>query len=184
MRPRSDFEGPSGRLARPRREAQAAGRTSVKNAKSAPFGALFKMRDSGQCRIARERWGKPVLLRLESGAGLELDGLGSLNLDPFLGLGVDAGAGFAVNDGECPKTDELYLLLLLNARLDGVENCVERAFRASLGGFGAEEFLYFCDEVCFIHIRFVLFLLLYRRGLRTRLMTQFMYIFFASSRGK
>ena len=92
-----------------------------------------------------------ILFRFEIGAGFELDGLGSLNLNFFLGLGVDAGTSLALHYGEGSEADELKLLLLLYARLDGVENGIQSAFSASFGSFLAEEFLYFYDEFCFIH---------------------------------
>lgn len=97
---------------------------------------------------------RALLGKLEVGTGLELNNLGSLDLDFGFRLGVDAHARFAFYYRESAEADETEHLVLLNAGGDGGENNIECRFGASLGSFLAEEFLDFKNEFCFIHIIF------------------------------
>ena len=96
------------------------------------------------------------LFRLERRAGLESYDLARLDLDLFAGSRIEAGASLAFNNGERAEADELELLVLLNARLDGFDSRVESFFSAGFRGVFAENFLNFFDELLFVHIFFCL----------------------------
>jgi len=102
---------------------------------------------------------RALLGKLEVGTGLELNNLGSLDLDFGFRLGVDAHARLAFYYRESTEADETEHLVLLDAGGDGGENNIECRFGASLGSFLAEEFLDFKNEFCFIHIIFLDWLL-------------------------
>ena len=82
-----------------------------------------------------------ILFRFESRAGLESYNLAGLDLDLLAGSRIEAGARLAFHNRESTETDELKLLVLLHARLDGFDSGIESLFSASLRGILAENFL-------------------------------------------
>jgi hypothetical protein len=89
---------------------------------------------------------------LEGGGGDEADGLGGLDLDGDLGLGIAPHAGLARDGLEGAEADELNGLFFQTSG-DGLEDGIEGFCRSAFGGVSTKDFLNCVDELGFVHGR-------------------------------